>query len=251
MLEDGYRARGDGSGANKLLLSEDLLEPPVRMSRMRETIARRMKDSLATTAQFTMHTSADATGLLALRKKIKAAGSVANPNINDLVMFCTVRALIEVPEINSEFIGGEIFRHSDISLGFACDTEKGLLVPVVKDCRNLTLDELAIKIHTLSEQAVNGSLSPDDMSGGTFTVSNLGGLGVEAFTPIVNPPQVAILGVNAIQLKPVRRDGEIAFVDHIGFSLTCDHQVVDGAPGARFLQQIKRIVEDVESLSGI
>ena len=251
MIRDGYRSRGSGAGAGGMLLARDLRDPPVRMSRIRETIARRMRDSLAGTAQYTMHASADATGLLAMRKKIKAAGGQADANVNDMVMFCTVRTLIEVPDVNAELIDGEIFRHTEINLGFACDTDRGLVVPVVKDCRNLSLPELAVRIHQLSDQAVNGALSPDDMTGGTFTVSNLGGLGVEAFTPIVNPPQVAVLGVNAIQLKPVHRDGEVVFVDHIGFSLTCDHQVIDGAPGARFLQKLKQNVENIEALPGL
>jgi pyruvate dehydrogenase E2 component (dihydrolipoamide acetyltransferase) len=251
MIKDGYRPRGNGSGVSGMLLAQDLLEPPVRMSRMRETIARRMRESLTVTAQYTMHASADATGLLELRKKIKAAGNGGNANINDMVMFCTAKTLVEVPEINAELINNEIYRHSEINLGFACDTDRGLVVPVVKGCRNLPLAELAIRIHQLSDEAVNGTLSPDDMMGGTFTVSNLGGLGVEAFTPIVNPPQVAILGVDTIQLKPVRRDGEVVFVDHIGFSITCDHQVIDGAPGARFLQKLKQNIENVEALAGL
>jgi pyruvate dehydrogenase E2 component (dihydrolipoamide acetyltransferase) len=251
MIRDGYRSRGSGAGAGGMVLARNLLDPPVRMSRTRQTIARRMRDSLAGTAQYTMHASADATGLLAMRKRIKAAGGPADANVNDMVMFCTVRTLIEVPDINAELIDGEIFRHTDINLGFACDTDRGLLVPVVKDCRDLSLPELALRIHRLSEAAVGGALSPDDMTGGTFTVSNLGGLGVEAFTPIVDPPQVAILGVNAIQLKPVHRDGEVVFVDHLGFSLTCDHQVIDGAPGARFLQKLKQNIESIEALAGL
>ncbi len=248
MMKDGYRSRGNGG---VMVRAGDLLEPPVRMSRMRSTIARRMRESLTATAQYTMHSSADATGLLSLRKKIKASGEGGNANINDMVMFCAAKTLIEVPEINAELIDNEIYRHSEINLGFACDTDRGLVVPVAKGCRNLPLAELAVKIHRLSDAAVNGTLGPDDMTGGTFTVSNLGGLGVEAFTPIVNPPQVAILGVNTIQLKPVRRDGEVAFVDHIGFSITCDHQVIDGAPGARFLQKLKQNIENVEALAGL
>jgi pyruvate dehydrogenase E2 component (dihydrolipoamide acetyltransferase) len=251
MIRDGYRSRGSGAGAGGMVLARNLLDPPVKMSRIRETIARRMRDSLAGTAQYTMHASADATGLLKSRKKIKAAGADADANVNDMVMFCTVRTLVEVPDINAELIDGEIFRHTEINLGFACDTDRGLLVPVVKDCRDLSLPELAERIHRLSDEAVKGTLSPDDMTGGTFTVSNLGGLGVEAFTPIVNPPQVAILGVNAIQLKPVHRDGEVVFLDHIGFSLTCDHQVIDGAPGARFLQKLKENIENIEALAGL
>jgi pyruvate dehydrogenase E2 component (dihydrolipoamide acetyltransferase) len=89
------------------------------------------------------------------------------------------------------------------------------------------------------------------MTGGTFTVSNLGGLGIEVFTPIINVPQVAVLGVNAIQLKPVRRDGKVDFIDYIGFSLTCNHQIIDGAPGARFLQKLKQIIEEVDAVCGL
>ena len=96
-----------------------------------------------------------------------------------------------------------------------------------------------------------GTIAPDDLSGATFTVSNLGALGIETFTPLLNPPQVAILGVGAIQVKPVRRGGQVEFIDAISLSLTCDHQVIDGAPGARFLQVLKAKIEDVESLAGL
>jgi pyruvate dehydrogenase E2 component (dihydrolipoamide acetyltransferase) len=244
--------RRDGSGMNHLVRAADLSEPPLKLKGIRQTIAKRMRESLATTAQYTMHASADATVLLALRKKLKAmGGDEAAVNINDLVMYVTVRTLLEIPALNSELIDGEIFEHKQVDLAFACDTPRGLVVPVVRDSQDMALTALATRIHTLAEQAANGTLSPDDMTGGSFTVSNLGSLGVEAFTPIVNPPQVAILGVNAIQLKPVRRNGEVEFVDRIGFSLTCDHQVVDGAPGARFLQQLTKNVEDVAAITGI
>ena len=103
----------------------------------------------------------------------------------------------------------------------------------------------------LADQAVQGTLSVDDMQGGTFTVSNLGGMGIESFTPLINPPQVAILGVDAIQLKPVRREGRIEFIDSIGLSLTLDHQVIDGAPGARFLKVVREKIENVEALCTI
>ncbi len=248
MMKEGYRARGAGSGINQMIVSRDLSEPPVRLSRLRQTIARRMRESLAGAAQYTLHASADATGLLRLRAALKAAGEPVN--INDLVTYCTVVTLKEMPELNAELIGGELYRHAEIHLGFACDTPRGLVVPVIRNCHDLSLRELAARIHTLSEEAARGTLSPDDMTGATFTLSNLGSLGVESFTPILNPPQVAILGVNAIQLKPVRRDdGRVEFVEHIGLSLTCDHQVIDGAPGARFLQKLRENIQKVEQLA--
>ena len=219
-----------------------------RVSGIRETIARRMRESLSTTAQYTMHTSAGAGGLLALRARFKVSPGLTGITIGDMVLFCVTKALAEAPALNAEFIDGRILRHTDINLGFACDTDRGLFVPVVKQCQKLTLAELSARVGQLAEQAVRGTISTDDMRGATFTVSNLGNLGIECFTPILNPPQVAILGVDAIQLKPVRRDGGVAIVDSIGLSLTCDHQVIDGAPGARFLQIVARKIEQVESL---
>jgi pyruvate dehydrogenase E2 component (dihydrolipoamide acetyltransferase) len=128
---------------------------------------------------------------------------------------------------------------------------RGLIVPVVKDADRLTIAEMAVQMKELTSQAIQGTISPDDLSGATFTISNLGGLGIESFTPVLNPPQVAILGVGAIQVKPVRRQGKLEFIDAIGLSLTCDHQVIDGAPGARFLQILKEKIESVESLCSI
>jgi pyruvate dehydrogenase E2 component (dihydrolipoamide acetyltransferase) len=213
--------------------------------RIREKIARRMRESLASTAQYTLNTSADAGGLLALRARIRASVSLPDININDLVTFCSVEALLEVPSLNAEFIDGRIREHAEIHIGFACDTPRGLVVPVVKDAHTLAIDELAVRMKELAAHAVAGTIAPDDLQGATFTISNLGGLGIEWFTPLLNPPQVAILGVGAIQLKPVRRNGQIEFIDAIGLSLTCDHQVIDGAPGARFLQVLKDKIENV------
>src|SRR2546427_810408 len=220
------------------------------VSRIRETIARRMRESLASTAQYTMHASADASGLLALRARIKAlrlrsgqalrrgsgqAAGVTDITINHLVTFCTIRALLEARPLNAEFIEGRIIEHSEVHIGFACDTPKGLMVPVVRNAQTLSIRELALRMDALTMQAVQGTISADDLSGATFTISNLGSLGVESFTPLINLPQVAILGVGALQLKPVRTKGTVEFVDALGLSLTCDHQALDGAPGARVL----------------
>jgi pyruvate dehydrogenase E2 component (dihydrolipoamide acetyltransferase) len=244
-----------GSGPTGRILESDLrklYQPPrPRASGIRDRIARRMRESLAETAQYTLHASADATGLLALRARLKAGPASSGITINDLVTFCVVEALLDVPALNAEYIDGTIHEHSDIHIGFACDTPRGLLVPVVRNAHLLALDELAARTKELSAQAVAGTISPDDLTGATFTISNLGGLGIESFTPLLNPPQVAILGVGAIQLKPVRRHAggagdQIAFIDAIGLSLTCDHQVIDGAPGARFLQVVRQKIETLE-----
>jgi pyruvate dehydrogenase E2 component (dihydrolipoamide acetyltransferase) len=238
-----YEARPRG-GATQQVTQQITTAP---RSRLRETIARRMRESLATTAQYTLNASADAAGLLVMRARLKASPSSAYININHLVAYCAVRALAAVPSLNAEFIEGKIQEHAEVHLGFACDTPKGLLVPVVRDAHLLPLTGLAARMLDLTARATSGTIAADDLAGATFTVSNLGNLGIESFTPLLNPPQVAILGVNAIQLKAVRRDGRVEFIDAIGFSLTCDHQAIDGAPGARFLQVLKAKIEGVEA----
>ena len=239
-------------------------------SALRATIARRMRESLASTAQYTLHTTANATGLIALRARAKdsASAAVSDVTINELVTFCTIQALLGMPELNAEFVDSRIVSHADVHLAFAVDTPRGLLAPVVRDAHTLSIGELTRRMKSLTQRARAGTLAADDLHGGTFTISNLGGLGVECFTPVINPPQVAILGVDAVVLRPVRRPGPreplrlretsarraaafadgIDFVDTIGLSLTCDHQVIDGAPGARFLQLLRTKIEQVESI---
>ena len=249
--EEGAEIRGEGSGTAGRVLASDLGPPPSPMSSIREKIARRMRESLAATAQYTLHSSADASGLLALRKRVKSAAGGQDITIGDMAAFCAIKALLEFPELNAELIDGRIYQHAEVHLGFACDTPRGLMVPVVRNAGKLTPSELSLRMHELAAQATGGTVSVDDLSGATFTVSNLGGLGIESFTPLLNPPQVAILGVDAIQVKPVRRKGSVEFIDSIGLSLTCDHQAIDGAPGARFLKVLKEKIENVESLCTI
>ena len=224
-------------------------------SRIRETIARRMRESLASTAQYTMHASADASGLVALRARIKASlrrrSGQPDITINHLVTFCAIRALVDTPSLNAEFVEGRIVEHSEVHIGFACDTPKGLMVPVVRSSQRLSIHALALRMEALAAQAVQGTIAADDLSGATFTISNLGSLGVESFTPLINPPQVAILGVGALRLEPVRADGRVEFIDAVGLSLTCDHQAIDGAPGARFLRVIKEKIERIELICPI
>ena len=221
------------------------------LSNIRRLIASRMHESLESSAQYTLNTEVDATALLELRKRIKAkreALGLGDVNINDMILFATIRALERHPEVNAEFIDGELRLHRAIHLAFACDTPRGLMVPVIRNSQDLRIRALAERVRELAAQANEGRVSPDDLSGGTFTVSNLGPLGITSFTPIINAPQVAILGVCATELKPVRRNGEVVFVDHIHLSLTCNHQVVDGAPGARFLRTLREIIENFELL---
>ncbi len=211
-----------------------------------------MRESLTSTAQYTMTASADATALLALRSRIKARrGEIPDINVNELVLFCTVKALLRMPQLNAELKDGKLHQYDQVNLGFACDTDRGLMVPVIRDAQAMSVEQLAAAAKDLAGRAVKGRILPDELSGATFTVSNLGNLGIESFTPIINAPQVAILGVDSIELRMVRRDGKIEMQDRIGLSLTCDHQVIDGAPGARFLGVVRDCIEDVHALAGL
>jgi len=247
-----------GSGPSGRVLEQDVRKAyesergatsVARPSGTREVIARRLGESLATAAQYTLHASADARQLLALRARaMDSARTAGRPDvtINTLVTFCTIRALLDTPDLNAELIDGAIVRHRAVHMGFACDTPRGLLVPVVRDAQGLSIGALARRMSDLAAGANDGSISPDALSGGTFTISNLGSLGVEWFTPVINPPQVAILGVGAIHVKPVRRDGGVEFIDVIALSLTCVRQAIDDAPGGRFLRAVAERIEQVE-----
>ncbi|MDZ4763087.1 MAG: dihydrolipoamide acetyltransferase family protein [Chloroflexota bacterium] len=210
---------------------------------VRKVIAARMLESLRTTAQLTLNSSADARALQAYRRRLKDSADtlgLRGVTINDLVMYATAHTLMQFPDLNAHLKDSAITQYNDIQLGFAVDTPRGLIVPVIKDAATLSLRQLAAAAARLAAACQSGTLKPDELDGGTFTVSNLGSLGIESFTPVLNPPQVGILGVGAIQLKPVDVDGETQFIPHIGLSLTIDHQAVDGAPGARFLQALAR-----------
>jgi pyruvate dehydrogenase E2 component (dihydrolipoamide acetyltransferase) len=214
-------------------------EIPVRG--IRKIVARRMHESLASTAQLTLSRTAEVTSILAFRAKMKAkAEKLGIPafTINDLISYFVLRTLRRHPDVNAHFLGDRIIRYAGVNLGVAVDTERGLLVPVVHDADEMSLPELSRAIRTVAEKCRDGSIRPADMAGGTFTLTNLGALGIESFTPILNPPEVAILGVGGIILNPVRRGGEIEFVDSIHLSLTINHQAVDGAPGARYLEDL-------------
>jgi pyruvate dehydrogenase E2 component (dihydrolipoamide acetyltransferase) len=218
--------------------------------RRRTVIARRMRESLATTAQFTLNASAEATVLLKLRSAYKEAhekGGSPDVNLNELLMYATVQALQAVPELNATVQQGKYSRHVDVNLGFACDTPQGLLVPVIKKCQELGLIELSAQVRALARACREDALAPGDLLDGTFTVSNLGNYGIESFTPIINPPQVAILGINYLQLRPVRVGDQVQFREFINLSLTCDHQVIDGVLGARFLKSLREIIEHQDS----
>lgn len=213
----------------------------IRVAGVRKVIAERMLASLQQTAQLTLHSAADARALQSLRGRIKSGGAplgLESININDMVMYAVARTVGEFPDVNAHFLDTEIRRFAAVDLGFATDTPRGLLVPTVQRADTLSLAGLSARIKELARTAIDGKAGAAELAPATFTVTNLGAFGVERFTPVLNPPQVAILGVGSIELKAVASDGAIEHVPHIGLSLTIDHRAVDGAPAARFLKTL-------------
>ena len=263
----GLAAPAQRSGPGGMVLAADLVAKPataatgimaaepltaavtIPLKGIRKLIAQRMRDSLGGTAQITLNMSFDATELLAYRAKVKAqAEAFGRPNItvNDLIAFVTIKMLRQHPDLNAHFLGDRTVQYPNVNLGIATDTDRGLMVPVVHGAEKLSLSDLSVAIKPLIKACQAGSINPDLLSGGTFTITNMGMLGIESFTPVLNVPEVAILGVGALFLKPVLKGLEVKHVQAINLSLTVDHQTVDGAPAARFLKALCVGLENLE-----
>jgi pyruvate dehydrogenase E2 component (dihydrolipoamide acetyltransferase) len=216
---------------------------------VRRLIAERLTTSMRTVAPVTLTTDADATEFVQLRNKINAdpgASEAVPVSYNDLLARLVAVALVDHPQLNSSFIGDEVVRHAAINIGIAVDSDRGLLVPVMRDVAAKSIRRIAEESSLLIRAARSGCISPDDLHGGTFTITNLGMYEIDAFTPIINLPECAILGVGRIVSRPVVVDeasGALAARKVMALSLTFDHRLVDGAPAARFLQRIKQFVE--------
>ena len=216
------------------------------LSPLRRTIAERMIASVRATAPVTLTTKVDAGNLLNLRRQFKAAAANESPahgailpSITDLIVKLAAAALARHPQLNSRWEGERIVELPSVHIGIAVDTDAGLLVPVIRDVQDLGVKQIAARSKTLIEKARSRKLAADELRGGTFTVTNLGSFGIDAFTPIINAPETAVLGVGAIRREPVvSPNDEIVPGDVMTLSLTFDHRVVDGAPAARFLQTL-------------
>ena len=215
----------------------------VKMPNIRKVIAKAMHNSLSNMAQLTLNTSFDATEIMAFRAKVKAGGEAMGMNnitLNDVILYAVSRTLLKFKDLNANYLDDkEIIRYfSHVNLGVAVDTPRGLLVPVIPAAETLSLNEISAKAKDLANAAKAGSISPDQMSGGSFTVSNLGNMGIESFTPVINPPQTGILGVDTIMRRVKNVNGQDVFYDAMGLSLTFDHRVLDGSPAAKFLKEL-------------
>jgi pyruvate dehydrogenase E2 component (dihydrolipoamide acetyltransferase) len=218
---------------------------------IRKLIADRMFRSLSESAQFTLNAAAPALRLQELRARMKGSGEglgLSQITVNDLILFAVSRTLPRFPFMNAHKIGDTLKTFERVHLGVAVDTPGGLMVPVIRNANLLSLREISGEAKRLAAACQDRKISPDQLSGSTFTVTNLGSLGVSGFTPVLNAPELGILGVCGIELKPVAGDGggDIRFLPHINFSLTINHQVVDGAPAARFLKALGETVADID-----
>ncbi len=219
---------------------------------IRKLIATAMHQSLQNSAQLTHHLSADARQIMKLRKKFKkqlADGEIKqNVTINDLVCFAVIRALEKFPQVNTHYHGDKMKWFNKVHLGLAVDTERGLMVPALKNADDLSITGLSGQLKQLSTAARNGNVNPDllNPAAATFTVSNLGNYGVEMFTPVINLPQTAILGVCTIVPRPKEiEEGVYGFVPMMGLSLTYDHQALDGGEATLFLAEIRNQIENL------
>jgi pyruvate dehydrogenase E2 component (dihydrolipoamide acetyltransferase) len=210
----------------------------------RRVIAERMRASLAQTAQLTISMDVDMTEAVRFRAQLQQLlPETGQPTITDLVIRAAVLALAEHPALNATFEDGRLRLHPAVHVGLAVDAPEGLIVPVIRDAAALTLRALAEHTKALAQRARANQLGLDELQGGTFTVTSLGPLGVDFFTPIINPPQVAILGIGRLFSKVVLGAERPEERQALYLNLSFDHQVVDGAPAARFLQSVKRLLE--------
>ncbi len=224
-----------------------------KLPNIRKVIAKSMHASLSNMAQLTLNASFDATKLMALRKTLKANAEkmgMNNITLNDMVLFAVAKTLKNHRDLNAHYLDAEdkMRFFTDVHLGIACDTERGLLVPTVFNANKMSLNDLAAESKSVIGAAKAGSISPDKLKGASFTVTNLGAMGIESFTPVVNPPQTGILGVGTIMRRVKNVGGEDVFYDAMGLSLTFDHRALDGAPAAKFLKELCANLENFDLL---
>jgi len=243
---DLLTVRGSGDGGR--IMVEDvermLKQKPVAMSRMRQVIARRLVESKQTIPHFYVTVKADITDLMTYRAELKAKG--INYSVNDFVLEAVILSLTEFPTVNSFTDGSSVTWRGDVDLGMAVSIDTGLVVPVIKAAQTLTLKELNAQTKALGEKARLGKLTPDEMTGSSFTVSNMGMMNVDQFTAIINPGEAGILAVSTGRQVPAVVKGEIKIRTVMAMTLSADHRIVDGSMGAQFVNAIRSKLEDVE-----
>jgi len=215
-----------------------------KIPNIRKMIAKAMQNSLATTSQVTLNSSFDATEIMALRAKLKKSNVEFNVTLTDMILFAVSRIVKKHAALNAHFLGDTMRFFDNVHLGIAVDTDRGLLVPTVFNTDLKSLVQISEEVKSVAAMSKSGTISPDVLTGASFTVTNLGTFGIESFTPVINPPQTGILGVNTIVQRVREKDGVISTYPAMGLSLTFDHGALDGAPAARFLQDLTKALEN-------
>ena len=267
--KDVYSSAVEGSGINGKVMLGDLTAAAasapeaapkaapaseyedVKLPNIRKVIAKSMHASLSTMAQLTLNTSFDATKLMELRASLKAGAEklgLANITLNDMVLYAVSRVILNHKDLNAYYMDDFMRYFNTVNLGIAVDTPRGLMVPTVFGAEKLSLNELSRAAKSVITEAQNGTINPDYLKGGSFTVTNLGSLGIESFTPVINPPQTGILGVDTITRRIKEVNGEDVTYPAMGLSLTFDHRALDGAPAAKFLKELVFALENFDLL---
>ncbi len=267
--KDGYTSAVEGSGISGKVVLADLNAPAaeaapeasvpanfveyedVKLPNIRKVIAKSMHQSLSTMAQLTLNTTFDCSKLQALRASLKAGAEklgLTNITLNDMVLFAVSRVLLNHKDLNAHYLDDTMRYFNTVNLGIAVDTKRGLMVPTVKYAEKLTLNDLAKASKSVITEAQEGTINPDKLKGASFTITNLGSLGIESFTPVVNPPQTGILGVGTITKRIKEVNGQDVTYPAMGLSLTFDHRALDGAPAAKFLKELVNALENFDIL---
>ena len=220
----------------------------INLSGMRKVIAERLVTSKAPVPHFYLNIDIDAGPLMAARAELKSAGEGTDASkitVNDFVLKAAVQAAVKIPKVNASFDGDAIVQYADVDLGIAVAIEDGLLTPVIRAAQNKSLQEISEMAKDLAHRARNKRMKPEEFQGGTFTVSNLGGMGIDSFSAIINPPQGFILAIGSISKKPVVDNCDQVVVGHrMSIWMSCDHRVIDGALGAQYLKELRHLLEN-------
>ena len=220
----------------------------IQLSGMRRVIAQRLVESLGPVPHFYLNIDIDAAPLMEAREELKSAGEGADAakiTVNDFVLKAAVQAAVKVPRVNASFDGDAIVQYADIDLGIAVAIEDGLLTPVIRGAQNKSLREISELAKDLAHRARNKRMKPEEFQGGTFTISNLGAMGIDSFSAVINPPQGFILAVGRITNVPVLDDCDQIIAGHrMSLTMSCDHRVIDGALGAEYLKELRHLLEN-------
>jgi len=239
-------AAGRSAAAERLVTEGDFKD--VALTQIRKTIAKRLTESNGPIPTFFLTAEFDATRAAEMRKQLAEMGDEYKASFNDIVIKAVALALAEHPEVNAHWLGDKIRQFNRIHVAMAVAIEDGLITPVLFDADRMTLWDISAKARDLAGRARERKLMPEEYTGSTFSVSNLGMFGIDQFTAIINPPEAGILAIGGVEEKPIVVDGQLEIRQRMRVTMSCDHRVIDGATGAKFLQTVRRYIENPLSL---